>query len=68
MAATWLITQPGSTVHDLKSKILDIARTSKELVPMRINVLSFGFKYGKQWESIIAIAPSHKIAKVTQPS
>jgi UPF0042 nucleotide-binding protein len=33
-------------VHELRSKILDIARRSKKLVPMRINVLSFGFKYG----------------------
>ena len=33
-------------VHDLNLKILDIARTSKKRLPMRINVLSFGFKYG----------------------
>ena len=33
-------------VHELRSKILDIARRSKKLVPMRINVLSFGFKHG----------------------
>jgi len=33
-------------VHELKSKILDIAQRSKELVPMQINVLSFGYKYG----------------------
>jgi UPF0042 nucleotide-binding protein len=38
-------------VHDLKSKILDIARTSKKLVPMRINVLSFGFKYGIPYDA-----------------
>jgi UPF0042 nucleotide-binding protein len=38
-------------VHDLKSKILDIAHRSKKLVPMRINVLSFGFKYGIPYDA-----------------
>ncbi len=33
-------------VHELRSKVLDIAQRSKKLLPMRINVLSFGFKYG----------------------
>jgi len=33
-------------VHDLKSVINDIAQQSKNFVPMRINILSFGFKYG----------------------
>ncbi len=34
------------TVHELKSVILDIARQNIQRVPMRINVLSFGFKHG----------------------
>lgn len=34
------------TVHDLKSVINDIAQQSKNFAPMRINILSFGFKYG----------------------
>ena len=33
-------------VHDLKSVINDIAQKSKDLAPIRINILSFGFKYG----------------------
>ena len=38
-------------VHELKLKILDIAHRSKKLVPMRINVLSFGFKYGIPYDA-----------------
>jgi len=38
-------------VHELKPKILDIAHRSKKLVPMRINVLSFGFKYGIPYDA-----------------
>jgi len=45
-AADWIINTSQFTVHELKSKILDLAQRSKELVPMQINVLSFGFKYG----------------------
>lgn len=33
-------------VHELKSLILDMARRSMQVARMRINVLSFGFKYG----------------------
>jgi RNase adapter protein RapZ len=33
-------------VHDLKSVINDIAQQSKNFTPMKINILSFGFKYG----------------------
>jgi len=33
-------------VHELKSVIKDIAQKSIKLAPMRINILSFGFKYG----------------------
>jgi len=34
------------TVHDLKSVINNIAQQNKNFAPMRINILSFGFKYG----------------------
>jgi UPF0042 nucleotide-binding protein len=34
------------TVHDLKSVINNIAQQNKSVAPMRINILSFGFKYG----------------------
>jgi RNase adapter protein RapZ len=33
-------------VHELKSKIFDIIQKTKISVPMRIHVLSFGFKFG----------------------
>lgn len=33
-------------VHELKTVIFDIAQKSKHLTQMRIDVLSFGFKYG----------------------
>jgi len=45
-AADRIIDTSGFNVHELKSAILDIARRSRKLVPMRINVVSFGFKYG----------------------
>ena len=45
-AADRVINTSKFNVHELKSKILDIAQRSRELVPMQINVLSFGFKYG----------------------
>jgi len=45
-AADLVMNTSGFNVHELKSKILGIAQRSKKLVPMRINVISFGFKYG----------------------
>ena len=45
-ASDWIINTSKFNVHELKSKIFDIAQRSRELVPMRINVLSFGYKYG----------------------
>lgn len=50
-AADLVINTSRFNVHELKSKILDIARRSKELVPMRINVLSFGYKYGIPYDA-----------------
>ena len=41
-----IINTSRSNVHELKSVIKDIAQKSIKLAPMRINILSFGFKYG----------------------
>ena len=45
-AADRIIDTSRFNVHELKSAILDIARKSKKIAPMRINVVSFGFKFG----------------------
>ena len=50
-AADQVIDTSSFNVHDLKSKIVDIAQKSKINVPMRINVLSFGFKYGTPYDA-----------------
>ncbi len=50
-AADLVINTSEFNVHELKSKILDIAQKSKKSVPMRINVLSFGFKYGTPYDA-----------------
>jgi UPF0042 nucleotide-binding protein len=50
-AADIVIDTSSFNVHDLKSKIVDIAQKSKINVPMRINVLSFGFKYGIPYDA-----------------
>lgn len=44
--ADYVIDTSRYTVHELKSIILEMARKGIQRVPMRINVLSFGFKYG----------------------
>jgi UPF0042 nucleotide-binding protein len=41
-----IIDTSSYNVHELKSKILEIARKSKKSVSMRIQVVSFGFKNG----------------------
>lgn len=43
------------SVHKLKSTIFDIAQKTKKLVPMRINILSFGFKYGTPQDADLII-------------
>ena len=50
-AADLVINTSEFNVHELKSKIQDIAQRSKKSVPMRINVLSFGFKYGIPYDA-----------------
>lgn len=50
-AADLVINTSKFNVHELKSKIQDIARKSQKNVPMRINVISFGFKYGIPYDA-----------------
>lgn len=45
-AAGRIIDSSRLTVHALKAEITAIARAEKPLAPMRITVLSFGFKHG----------------------
>ena len=49
--ADFVINSSKYNVHQLKSKILAIAQKSKNNVRMRINVLSFGFKYGVPYDA-----------------
>ena len=46
IAADNIINTSHYNVHELRSTILDIAQKSKELAPMSINIMSFGYKYG----------------------
>jgi len=55
IAADKIIDTSHFNVHDLKSVINDIAQKSKNLAPMRINILSFGFKYGIPHDSDLII-------------
>jgi len=41
-----LIDTSNYNVHELKANILELARRSRKLAPMRIQVVSFGFKFG----------------------
>jgi UPF0042 nucleotide-binding protein len=45
-AADKIIDTSNYNVHELKAKILEFSRKRKKLAPMRIQVVSFGFKYG----------------------
>lgn len=45
-AADKIIDTSNYNVHELKAKIIEFARKRKKLAPMRIQVVSFGFKYG----------------------
>lgn len=46
VAADKVINTSNLNIHELKAIILDIAEKSKALVLMRINIMSFGFKFG----------------------
>ncbi|MGD2036947.1 MAG: RNase adapter RapZ [Desulfobacterales bacterium] len=41
-----IIDTSNYNVHELKSKISEVARKSKQIGAMRIQIVSFGFKYG----------------------
>jgi UPF0042 nucleotide-binding protein len=45
-ASNQIIDTTNYTVHELKTSIIEIARKRKVKVSMRIQVVSFGFKYG----------------------
>lgn len=45
-AASKVINTSHLNVHKLKAVIFEFLRKDRKLAPMRINVLSFGFKYG----------------------
>jgi UPF0042 nucleotide-binding protein len=50
-----IIDTSSFNVHELKAYILDLAQKSKKLALMRINILSFGFKYGVPPEADLLI-------------
>ena len=50
-----IIDTSNFNVHELKAYILDLAQKSKKLALMRINILSFGFKYGVPPEADLLI-------------
>jgi UPF0042 nucleotide-binding protein len=54
-AADQIIDTSHFNAHELKSYILEVARKSKKLGLMRINVLSFGFKYGIPHEADLIV-------------
>lgn len=45
-SATRVLDTTKYNIHDLKSIIFDIAKSSLDAIPMRIQVISFGFKHG----------------------
>jgi len=45
-SADRIINTSRYNVHELKSIILDVAHKSKSISPMRLHVLSFGYKFG----------------------
>jgi RNase adapter protein RapZ len=45
-ASDKIIDTSSYNVHELKAKILEVARKSKKTAPMRIQIVSFGFKNG----------------------
>jgi len=49
--AQYVIDTSNSSVHELKGTIHDIAQKSVELSPMRVNIMSFGFKFGTSREA-----------------
>jgi UPF0042 nucleotide-binding protein len=54
-AAARVIDTSNVTVHELKSLMFDIVRKSESGAPMRINIMSFGFKYGLPVEADLVV-------------
>lgn len=50
-AADRVIDTSGYNIHELKAIIIDMAKKMIELAPMRINILSFGYKYGIPYDA-----------------
>ena len=55
VAAAKVIDTSAYNVHEFKSVIRDIARKSQKQTPMRIHILSFGFKYGIPLEADLVV-------------
>jgi len=55
VAATKVVDTSTYNVHEFKSVIRDIARKSQKQTPMRIQILSFGFKYGLPLEADLVV-------------
>ena len=54
-AADFVIDTTRLNVHELKAKVVEAVKTHRSLRPMRILMLSFGFKYGLPPEADILI-------------
>lgn len=54
-AATKIINTSHSNLHELKSVITAIARKSRKINPLRLGILSFGFKHGIPHEADLVI-------------
>jgi RNase adapter protein RapZ len=52
MAASNIINTSEYNVHDLKSAIFKIAQKSATATVMRVQIISFGFKYSPPWKPI----------------
>ena len=50
-----IIDTSNYTVHELKASIMEIARKSRAKVAMRIQVVSFGFKYGIPYDADLIV-------------
>ena len=50
-----IIDTSNYNVHELKAKISEVARKSKKTVAMRIQIVSFGFKYGVPLDADLVI-------------
>jgi UPF0042 nucleotide-binding protein len=55
VAAVKVIDTSKYNVHEFKAVIRDIARKSQKQAPMRIHILSFGFKYGLPLEADLVV-------------